>query len=73
MTTYEYFQNEATFNRDCAKKAQTKTMHDSFLADAEKWESRAGKMTPTEATVNFDEVILWRLIETLDQRTVNHV
>lgn len=68
MTTEEYFQNEAVFNRNCARKAETKAMHDSYLADAEKWEARARKMTPAEASVNFDEVILWRLIEDLDGR-----
>lgn len=70
MTTYEHFQNEASFNRSCARKAVSKQLHDDFLADAEKWEARARKLTPAEASVNFDEVILWRLIEDLDGRKV---
>lgn len=68
MTTYEYFQNEAVLNRDIAKKAQTKAMHDSFLADAEKWESRAKKLTLQEAYSIHGEIILWRLLEDLDGR-----
>lgn len=68
MTTYEYFQNEATHNRNCAQKAETRKLSQSFLADANKWERRAGMLTPEIGGQDVDSVILWRVIKDCDDK-----
>ncbi len=70
MTVYEHFQEQALTNRSCAQRAETRHMSESFLADAQKWEHRAGKLTPEEGAKNVEDCILWRIIEQVDGRSV---
>lgn len=70
VTVYEYFQEEAATNRHMAMRAETKRISESFLEDAQKWESRAVKLTVEEGSKLVGEVLLWRIIEAVDGRTL---
>jgi len=70
MTVYEYFQEEATTNRHMAMRAETKRMSDLCMGDAQKWETRALKLTVEEGSQLVGEVLLWRIIEAVDGRTL---
>lgn len=57
-------------NRDSAKNGATQSLAKSFTSDAEKWELRSRKLTADECLKNIDKVILWRIIEDVDGRTL---
>jgi len=59
--------NEENANRACGQHAHTRSMSESFLADAEKWERRAGLLTQEVGAKDIDDVLLWRIIEQCDR------
>lgn len=63
MTVYQYCMEEADVCRACAKKSPTKRMHDHFLADAEMWEARAGRLSVEDGSRDVKDVVLYTLFE----------
>lgn len=63
MTVYAYCKEEADVCRVCAGKAPTKRMHDHFLADAEMWEARAGRLSVEDGSRDVKDVVLYKLFE----------
>ena len=63
MTVYEHCKEESDICRVCANKAFTKRMHDHLLADAEMWESRAGRLSVEDGSRDVKDVVLYKLFE----------
>lgn len=66
MTVYEYCINEANFNTNCARRSPTKSIAESFEKDAQTWKDRANSLTVEDGGKDVDDVILWRIVEELD-------
>lgn len=66
MNAYAWFKSQSDQNYTNARNAKTHALTKAYLADAERWDRRAGLLTLEDGCKLVEDTILWREIEKVD-------